>query len=327
MEINATTYETIFLLYIDNELSPKERLQVEAWIVENPSYALLMEELKGTLMLPESIRFPNKANLKKRPFAPTKENIDTTEIENLDAIWTATYSNYLMQDMQAIPGLSTEFKNGLKKNTANKGILIHPFGFNQNKFTYATVAALLMLFIGYQQLTKTPELTTVAANIPIKKDKVLLQETIPNQTNNTLTNNEIASQTLVQQSTNSSLYKANGTDNVLMTNSNYIVKPYLETKETIAIVEPMELYVPATNTNTIPENTTSALATTLTSAIDAEAELATDATAPVIYEIIDTEDPDRTIYIANIEIDGNKLRGLKRKVSSLFKNNKSERNK
>jgi hypothetical protein len=43
------------------------------------------------------------------------------------------------------------------------------------------------------------------------------------------------------------------------------------------------------------------------------------------YEIIDTEDPDRTIFIANFEIDGNKLRGLKRKVTSLFKNNKSDR--
>jgi hypothetical protein len=45
------------------------------------------------------------------------------------------------------------------------------------------------------------------------------------------------------------------------------------------------------------------------------------------YEIIDTEDPDRTIYIGNLEIDGNRLRGLKRKVTSLFKNNKSDKNK
>ena len=45
------------------------------------------------------------------------------------------------------------------------------------------------------------------------------------------------------------------------------------------------------------------------------------------YEIIDTEDLDRTIYIGNLEIDGNRLRGLKRKVTSLFKNNKSDKNK
>jgi hypothetical protein len=45
------------------------------------------------------------------------------------------------------------------------------------------------------------------------------------------------------------------------------------------------------------------------------------------YEIIDTEDPNRTIYIANFEIDGNKLRGLTRRVSALLKRNKSEKEK
>ena len=45
------------------------------------------------------------------------------------------------------------------------------------------------------------------------------------------------------------------------------------------------------------------------------------------YEIIDTEDPNRTIYIANFEIDGNKFRGLTRRVSALLKRNKSEKEK
>ena len=57
--------------------------------------------------------------------------------------------------MQAIPGLSTSFKNTLKKETASEGKIITPFGFNQHKFTYAAIAACLMVFIGYQQLTKS----------------------------------------------------------------------------------------------------------------------------------------------------------------------------
>ena len=56
-------------------------------------------------------------------------------------------------------------------------------------------------------------------------------------------------------------------------------------------------------------------------------ETASEENEPISYEVIDTEDPDRTIFIAIFEIDGNKLRGLKRKITSLFKNNKSERNK
>ena len=52
MQLNESTYETIFLLYIDNELSPKERLEVEAFIADNPSYALEMEALKATVLSP-----------------------------------------------------------------------------------------------------------------------------------------------------------------------------------------------------------------------------------------------------------------------------------
>ena len=58
MEINAYTYETIFLLYIDKELSQKESLEVDAFIAENPSYALLMEELKATVIAPEKLNYP-----------------------------------------------------------------------------------------------------------------------------------------------------------------------------------------------------------------------------------------------------------------------------
>ena len=57
-----------------------------------------------------------------------------------------------------------------------------------------------------------------------------------------------------------------------------------------------------------------------------DVETITDEKASTSYEMIDTEDPNRTIFIANFEIDGNKFRGIKRKVSSLFKSNKSERN-
>ena len=57
-----------------------------------------------------------------------------------------------------------------------------------------------------------------------------------------------------------------------------------------------------------------------------DTEIAIEENEPISYEVIDTEDPNRTIFIANFEIDGNKLRGLKRKITSLFKNNKSERN-
>ena len=43
------------------------------------------------------------------------------------------------------------------------------------------------------------------------------------------------------------------------------------------------------------------------------------------YKVVDTDETDRTIYIANFEIDGASLRGLTRKFNALFKRNKSEK--
>ena len=318
MEINATTYETIFLLYIDNELSPKERLQVEAWIAENPSYALLMEELKGTLMLPESIRFPNKSSLKKEAIKSIKENVEVAEIENLDAIWTATYSNYLMQEMQAMPGLSTEFKKGLKRETASKGIVLRPFSFNQNKFAYAAVAALLMVFIGYQQLTKTTETYTLAAveNSPQKQEKAVTASNtkeVPNikqaalPINNTVQIKRTTEVVAVKEAVaDNSLIASTVSSNNLQAIVAYETEASTTTTATIEMNEIAENPAFKTEINTLANM---------------------DEKSSTSYEIIDTEDLDRTIYIGNLEIDGNRLRGLKRKVTSLFKNNKSDKNK
>ena len=316
MQINESTYETIFLLYIDNELNPKERLQVEAWIAENPSYALLMEELKATVLAPEKLSYSLKANLKK-------QNTDTIleVIENDVEDWDPTYSNYLMQEMQAIQGLSRKFKNSLKKETASKGLLIKAFGFNQNKFTYtAAAAALLMLFVGYKQLTNTTQPKTLVAIttntntasentiVPsaIKKDAVLLPETKTSQ-----------------QPTVVGLVQVMEPENVIASNSKTLVNQPILVVETEAKYEPTEANASSNNTSLLSDK----IINESTNSIDSDDTFVKDANLPISYEVIDTEDPNRSIYIANFEIDGNRLRGLKRKVNSLFKNNKSDRNK
>jgi hypothetical protein len=45
------------------------------------------------------------------------------------------------------------------------------------------------------------------------------------------------------------------------------------------------------------------------------------------YNKINTEDHDRSIYIANFEIDGDKLRGISRRFNSIFKKNKNDKQK
>ena len=302
MQLNESTYETIFLLYIDNELSPKERLEVEAFIVDNPNYALEMEALQATVLSADKIPYAFKENLKQFE--------QETSVEMLDQEWDATYATILKEDMQAIPGLSSNFKNTLKKETASEGKIITPFGFNQNKFTYAAVAACLMVFIGYQQLTKTETLPSAAS--PFVKTEI--SKASPK------TNQPVKS---IQQATKKSqASNASNTQHI-----NQIQQASIAMTEPTSnngnLSETMLKEMPRTYNNPI---TIDAIPLTISSAnLDAEpTEVEKELTS---YEIIDTEDPDRTIFIANFEIDGNKFRGLTRRVSALLKRNKSEKEK
>jgi hypothetical protein len=81
--------------------------------------------------------------------------------------------------------------------------------------------------------------------------------------------------------------------------------------------------IPRTYNNPITINATPL--TTNSANLDAESTV--DEKELTTYEVIDTEDPNRTIYIANFEIDGNKFRGITRRVSAFLKRNKSDKEK
>jgi hypothetical protein len=313
MQLNESTYETIFLLYIDNELSPKERLEVEAFIADNPNYALEMEALQATVLRSEQLQYPFKENL--------KQHLDATSLEDLEKEWNQTYATILKADVDAIPSLSNSFKNTLKKEATKEGIVIKPFGFNQQKFTYAVVAACLMAFIGYQQLTKTSVADSPTANSFTTNSNTVLVPTI-SKTIATASGEAVIS---TKQVTTAKLQ---------VSNSSKRKRSYKVQNETIAIAEPTRNNSILNNqaiTTKLPSSynnpmTIDAMPLTISSTnLDADpTEVEKELTS---YEIIDTEDPNRTIFIANFEIDGNKFRGLTRRVSALLKRNKSEKEK
>jgi len=336
MQLNESTYETFFLLYIDNELSPKERLEVEAFIADNPSYALEMEALKATILSAENIPYAFKENLKQQA---QETSLDALK-GDLEEDWDSNYATILKEDIQAIPGLSTSFKNTLKKETVSEGILIKPFSFNQHKFTYAAIAACLMVFVGYQQLTKyqlsdSPVSNSSAFNsIAANSNKVLVPNVSTESTGSDATVISISN----KQQPASNIEPVSETKQARIklraSKSSNRRSSFKFQDEAIAIAEP-------TRSNGILNN--QAIVTKLPSSYNnpmtidaiplsinssnADAESTIEEIAAISYEVIDTDDPNRTIFIANFEIDGNKFRGLKRKVTSLFKNNKSDRNK
>ena len=327
MQLNESTYETIFLLYIDKELSPKEGLEVEAFIADNPSYALEMEALKATVLSSDKIQYPFKENLKQQS--------TETSLEVLEAEWDQTYSKLLKAEMHSIPGLSTPFKKTLKKATASEGIILKSFGFNQRKFTFAAVAACLMIFIGYQQLTKSsvsdlPASNSIATNLNkvivpnISKISPGSSETVVSNSNKQSRVNSInpVTKTIQQASTKLQESNASKTQRINVTQQESIAMAET-TPNNGSLNQTVMKETPRTYNNPI---TIDAKPLPVSSA-NIDAETIVDEKGLTTYEVIDTEDPNRTIYIANFEIDGNKFRGITRRVSALLKRNKSEKEK
>jgi hypothetical protein len=179
--------------------------------------------------------------------------------------------------------------------------------------------------MGYQQLTKAPVSNSIAAN------KTTL--VVPN-TNSIKPSDEIGLSNASPEKfakVNVLVPKINQVQklNVQAVNAKNIQRINLLQKESIAMAEtaPANISINQNVITKLPSNynnpiTIDAIPLTISSI---DIETAIEENGQISYEVIDTEDPNRTIFIANFEIDGNKLRGLKRKVTSLFKNNKSDR--
>ena len=218
----------------------------------------------------------------------------------------------------------------MKKEAAKEGIVLKPFGFSQQKFTYAAIAACLMVFLGYQQLIKEPAANSLAANAPISNslatnsNKVLVPKISTESTGQ--------GETEVSNSNKRQLTSMIG--RVTKTKQALLILEKLNTSEleiaktnqnaTIAIAEPTLNNV-ILRTQTVISQLPSTYYNPM--AINAVAETTSDDKASTTYEVIDTEDPNRTIFIANFEIDGAAFRGITRRVSALLKRNKSEKEK
>jgi hypothetical protein len=233
-----------------------------------------------------------------------------------------------------MPGLSTSFKNTLKKDATKEGVIIKPFGFNQNKFTYAAIAACLMLFLGYQQLTKTPISNSLAANTKTETSPSAASPLVENEISNAspkVSEEKIETLAEIKQQV---LIKPRAFTKLQLISSSKIQSSNIIEQESIVMAEPtlnksilnnqaITTKLPGSYNNPM---TIDAMPLSINST-NADAETTTDEKATTSYEMIDTEDPNRTILIANFEIDGNKFRGITRRVSALLKRNKSEKEK
>jgi hypothetical protein len=323
MKINIQNIDTYLMSYIDNELSLAEINELELFIKAHPVYEKELALLKQTVLEADEIEYEDKQLL------------------------------YRYSEMEA--PLPSAIKKQLYRQEAK---VVEGFFTRTKIISISSIAALLLLFIGYRFYTSGNDLNNASfsqrkkANIENSTEAVIAnKEQVNNSDIGTLANTEqdleisklakhknfasLAPENIIYTTKNTVIGKKsslNIVNKALTVNNNqasnkiafgsneqYVAAATISetditpnsitaelTNKTIAEIEPIN--------NT--ENTKQAIANTNTPLEEKEN-----------YENIDTDDHDRTIYIANLEIDGDKLRGFSRRINAIFKRNKNEKQK
>ena len=103
--INRNNYEAFFLLYVDEELQPAERREVELFIESNPDLAQELNMLKETKLQPElNLRFADKSSL-------TRTGVADINTDNYEEYFLLFLDNELGK---------------IERNAVEKFILQHP---------------------------------------------------------------------------------------------------------------------------------------------------------------------------------------------------------
>jgi hypothetical protein len=219
-------------------------------------------------------------------------------------------SLYRFDEMNA--SLDPAFKKTLYKSSLKSAKLI-----DIKKIYWATgsIAAIAFsIFFGVKTLVNQPQIQQpqlVASIAPIKNNIPNKSVSILKPIEKTLstTDNQLNNQPQIIAQSNQVIADATLPIIASVTNNDQPIlsKETLNGDQTATMVESSVISV---------DNTT------MNSTIAVEQKIEKE-----IFEEINTEDNDRVIYISNIELDGDKFRGITRRLNALFKRNKSEKNK
>lgn len=343
MKINQHNYEHYFLMYIDNELSAAERAAVSDFIVQYPNYANKLEALQQIKLSPANIIYKNKFSLYK---LSEQDEQSIAYLENeMASKEKEIFENKLFNDIYLQSNvrqwqdcfftkptnieIDPNFKNSLYKKSAQ----VKPLWATTSFKRWASVAAILVVVIGFslfkvENKQEAPSFTNIngvktelnkATDIDINNGADI------NPTKSSIVLNKIKKGTLLP------IINTNVQDQNKKINSN------LNSLVSKNIAAPnndvgMEL-VPKAAIDTKTMNESATLSKDIfqisISNVNEETKNNNEAITPtqVQYSNIDTEEEERSIYIANLEINGAKFREISRKITTLFKRYKPENDK
>ncbi len=381
MIVNIQNYETYFLLYIDNELSATEKAAVELFIQQNPSYQQELTFLQNVKLgfsenaseesAEEKIIFEDKLSLYQISESDTacllylEQEMSASEVAQFEeklakdptlqislANWGKTLisQNYNelgknekgYNEIGENEKLDPAFKYSLYKKEAEViSIKVKSLWKWNNTYRIASVAALLILWWGYQWLNPSSMISKkeMTPNVIVVKPVQTNNTAIPNKSlekngvdiNKRSQASLIKSLVISKSSLSNSLAKKSYTStltvkNVLANNANPITEK-MDKNQSVTFSNGInELSSDLTNANE------SINARKNESIVNENARLETTEAVkliPVSYKEVDlnTEEEERTLYIGNLELDAAKFREISRKLSAIFKRNKSEKEK
>ena len=219
-------------------------------------------------------------------------------------------SLYRFDEMNA--SLDPAFKKTLYKSSLKSAKLI-----DIKKIYWATgsIAAIaISIFFGVKTLVNQPQLQQpqlVASIAPIK---------------NSIPNKSVSILKPIEKTRSTTKYQLNNKPQIIAQPNQEIADATLPIIASVTNNDQSILSKETLNADQTPTMVESSAMTvdntTMNSTIAVEQKIEKE-----IFEEINTEDNDRVIYISNIELDGDKFRGITRRLNALFKRNKSEKNK
>lgn len=343
MEINQHNYEHYFLMYIDNELSGEERAAVNDFIMQYPNYANKLEALQQLKISPDTLIYKNKFSLYKLSEQDEQciaylENEMTSEekasFENKLSANIALQSTVKQwQGAFLTKPTSIEIAPNFKNSLYKKSVQIRPLWDTVPFKRWASIAAILIVVIGYNLFNaENKQAASSFSNINGVKSEFnkgavieMNKGTDINATKSANAFNKINKEALLPiNNTNGQPQNDYPNSNFNALNKKNIAAPNNEVA--IALLAKEDIH-----TKTIDETITltKEIFPTSISNVNEEAKNNIEANTPttVQYSNIDTDEEDRSINIANLEIDGAKFRELSRKITTLFKRNKPENDK
>jgi hypothetical protein len=343
MNINRLNYENYFLLYVDGELSSVEMQAVDRFAAENNDLADELYMLLQTKLPEESIHFENKSALQRttsvhinhinceEQFLFFADGELTAEGKKETLAFVSTHPQYqdlfetIQQTKLPIEQISFRDKEILyRKEEGTKPVIIMQW------WKLAVAAAVVGIIVMVEILVpfnNTSSLTKLQVN-PIEQKKSINEQ--PNPIHNKIVEQDQFVQSKKALPNKYSIpvlekAKPEHTNIEEPSVAKVDIAKHIDSEETIGI----------TTNNTVANNTLQVInndhnhASILTPVNHQTEEVENrNLVKPAVYKELDTDDERKSLYVGSVEINKDKIRGLLRKASSLFKGrNKNEEEK